>query len=366
MQNSKWLRNVSTLLSLTSKIVNCLHVFQRNVFLEEKKNNLDCSCILSSLTKICLHPRYRTIIGLENLIQKDWFLAGHLFFKRMSPHRRSRTGSDEFSLQADNDTSDTISAQTGSSDPTSNGNGSRSGGGGGGEMAPTFLLFLDCIFQLTLQYPNEFEFNEFYLIKLWDYACSGLSMTFSFNGMTDWLNYLNNQKFLDNSSSNFPIDSVSVSASTTLPRGSLPKFENVYLKLLFETNNTFWLDCLSEKNNNVIDEDHNNVWPHWKNKNFFKPQTSRQLILMPIERVYMLKFWSRCYLRWHEKNHSYSGGYSDTSIKETDKTPSRLQATRPPPLPPKPKKLLKQSSTTNTATIASGELKDDFEELTSL
>ena len=330
LQGSKWLRNVSSLLSLTSKIVNCLHHFQRNVFLEERKGNVDCSSILTSLTKICLHARYRTIIGLENLIQKEWFLAGHLFFKRMATHKRSREGSDDFSLQNDNE-SDTISMQQTESVNGKSGNGS-------GEIAPTFLLFLDCLFQLTLQYPNEFEFNEFYLIKLWDYSCSGLSLTYSFNGVTDWLTYLNNQKFLDNSAANFPIDSVSVS---TLPRGSLPKFENIYLKLLFEANNAFWVENLGEGE------------AFWKNRSF---KANHDLILIPVERIYMLKFWSRCYLRWYEKYHAY--WVND----HVEKSPS-MQPTRPPPLPPKPKS---KESLRRLSSTKSEENTEDFEELTVL
>ena len=373
---------MSSLLSLTTKIVNCLHTFQRNVFLEEKRNALDCSCILTSLAKICLHSRYRTVIGLENLIQKEWFLAGHMFYKRMSTHKRSRTGSDEFSLQSNNSSNNLNDNNDLGSDSMS---ANDSTGGGGSEIAPTFLLFLDCLFQLTQQYANEFEFNEFYLIKLWDYACSGLAITYSFNGMADWLNYLNNQKFLDNSSSNFPIvDSISMTttttASMTLPRGSLPKFENVYLKLLFESSNKFWAEeCLAAPLANELS--------NWKNKNF-KPQLNT---LMPVERLYMLKFWSRCYLRWYEKYHAYNETVCSTTVAEITTTTAingnetpRMQPSRPPPLPPKPKNLLKQNSTTNafitnslnaadispSSSTDTGAIQlerdEDFEELTAL
>ncbi len=70
LHNSKWFKRISSILCLVSKIVNCLHFGQRNVFLEEARHNKDCSCIIASLTKICLHHDYRTITGFENLIQK--------------------------------------------------------------------------------------------------------------------------------------------------------------------------------------------------------------------------------------------------------------------------------------------------------
>lgn len=63
LQNSKWLKKVSTIIGIVSKIVNCLHFEQRNVFLEELKSNKDCSCIITSLVKICMHQRNRTMIG---------------------------------------------------------------------------------------------------------------------------------------------------------------------------------------------------------------------------------------------------------------------------------------------------------------
>ena len=289
----------------------------------------------TSLAKICLQSRYRTIIGLENLIQKEWFLAGHSFFKRMSTHKRSNEmASDEFPIPPDN-VSDTFSSQT------------ENGGGASvktmSEIAPAFLLFLDCLFQLTLQYPHEFEYNEFYLIKLWDYACSGLSLTFSFDGIADWFTYLNNQKFLDNSSSNFPIDSVSVS---TLPRGSLPKFENIYLKLLYDANNSYWLEyCLTEANGDA----------YWKNKSF-KAMGRADSILIPCERIYALKIWSRCYLRWYEKYHAYN-------LCENVTVVNSMQPTRPPPLPPKPQK---RESFERQPSLTKSENEVLFEEFTAL
>lgn len=157
------------MLSLTNKIVNCLRT--HNVFLEEKRHNTDCSCILTSLVKICLNSKYRTIRGLENLIQKEWFLAGHCFLNRLNSTpwaSRSAALAQELTENNNNNYQAMPPYKPSRTDEQ--------------DFAPSFLLFLDCLFQLLIQCPNEFEFTEIYLIHLWDYSLSGLSFTYSFNG----------------------------------------------------------------------------------------------------------------------------------------------------------------------------------------
>lgn len=50
----------------------------------------------------------------------------------------------------------------------------RSGLGEGGLRAAghSFLLFLDSVWQLTMQYPAAFEFSETFLIRLFDHSQS--------------------------------------------------------------------------------------------------------------------------------------------------------------------------------------------------
>ena len=173
---------------LTTKIVNCLHVHQRNVFLEEYRSNVDCSCILTSLVKICLNRNYRSIVGFENLIQSDWFLAGHLFHKRLETSLTN-----ELTDESIGDSINQINNTPNYANKVNN------------QIAPAFLLFLDCVFQLTIQYPNEFEFNEIYLIHMWDYSCSSASLTFSFDGIISLQKYIDTQLFII--SANTPLDS---------------------------------------------------------------------------------------------------------------------------------------------------------------
>ena len=46
------------------------------------------------------------------------------------------------------------------------------------EYSPVFLQFLDCVWQLTRQFPTRFEFNERFLVALADGFQSGWSTTF--------------------------------------------------------------------------------------------------------------------------------------------------------------------------------------------
>lgn len=133
LHGSKWLKRVSSLLQLTSKIINCLHFDEHNVFLEEFRGNIDCSCILTSLVKICMNRKCRKVAGFENLIQKEWFLAGHMFCKRLETSLANN--SDEFMNETErtrtslSNTAIDSSVQANSSNLKAN-----------GQIAPTFLV----------------------------------------------------------------------------------------------------------------------------------------------------------------------------------------------------------------------------------
>jgi hypothetical protein len=253
-------------------------------------------------------------VGFENLIQKEWSLVGHLFQKRLKVLSLINTVDSnlEPNNEQENQPNSNFYLTTDNSDLKS-------------DFAPTFLLFLDCVFQLIVQYPNEFEFNEFYLINLWDYSCCGLSLTFNFNGINDLLNCLKTR--------------------------GMEEPEN--LERSFELNVLFWQEL-------ITDNETNNIKPIFLNKNF---QSSNN-ILIPCDKIYLLKFWSRCYLRWYESYYSYNLDQdeaktcinSDFNFNLEHKnmmTPTRPAP--PPPLPPREKRLEKRSE----------QLGDNIEELTS-
>lgn len=91
-----------------------------------------------------LDPFYRTMKGFAVLIEKDWLAFGHKF--------HDRTG------HAHNQIEDESK-----------------------EVSPIFVQWLDVMSQFLKQFPNQFEFNEDYLVFLADSLYSCLFGTFLCN-----------------------------------------------------------------------------------------------------------------------------------------------------------------------------------------
>ncbi|XP_046773352.1 myotubularin-related protein 1 isoform X7 [Gallus gallus] len=102
----------------------------------------DRTAQLTALAMLMLDSYYRTIKGFEILIEKEWISFGHRFAMRVGH------GGDD---HADADRS------------------------------PIFLQFIDCVWQMTKQFPAAFEFNELFLITILDHLYSCLFGTFLCN-----------------------------------------------------------------------------------------------------------------------------------------------------------------------------------------
>jgi Leucine-rich repeat (LRR) protein/GTPase SAR1 family protein len=94
----------------------------------------DLDYCVSSLAQLILDGYYRTITGFAVLIEKDWVSYGYAFTHKIGHARET----DEF-----------------------------------GEQSPSFQIFMECVWQLLLQYPMHFQFNEDLLIYILDslYSC---------------------------------------------------------------------------------------------------------------------------------------------------------------------------------------------------
>lgn len=105
----------------------------------------DRTAQLTSLAQLLLDPYYRTIMGFGILIEKEWCMFGHKFAQRCNHQPGIRKN----------------------------------------ESSPVFLQWLDCVYQLIVQFPCSFEFNEGLLIFLADNVCFPFSSSSSSCSLID-------------------------------------------------------------------------------------------------------------------------------------------------------------------------------------
>ncbi|XP_050421975.1 myotubularin-related protein 10-B isoform X2 [Adelges cooleyi] len=142
LEASKWLQYVSSCLGSAMDIANILNR-KTSVVLQERDGR-DLCCVISSLTQLLIDSHFRSILGFQMLIQKEWVVMGHQFCTRLG-HVYSP---------------DSV-------------------------KSPLLLLFLDCVWQLTQQFPSKFEFTDTYLITLWDTSHVSVFDTFLFDNEHD-------------------------------------------------------------------------------------------------------------------------------------------------------------------------------------
>ncbi|XP_056155966.1 myotubularin-related protein 1a isoform X2 [Lampris incognitus] len=97
---------------------------------------------LTSLAMLMLDGYYRTLQGFQVLVEKEWISFGHKFAARVGHGDENHANS---------------------------------------ERSPLFIQFIDCVWQMTQQFPAAFEFNELFLITILDHLYSCLFGTFLYN-----------------------------------------------------------------------------------------------------------------------------------------------------------------------------------------
>ncbi|RLV87484.1 hypothetical protein DV515_00015655 [Chloebia gouldiae] len=103
----------------------------------------DATLLVTALAQLILDPACRTLEGFQALLEREWIQAGHPFQLRCA---RSASGHTR-----------------------------------GKQEAPLFLLFLDCVWQLSRQFPFSLEFGEQLLLTLFDNAYASAYGTFLCN-----------------------------------------------------------------------------------------------------------------------------------------------------------------------------------------
>ena len=143
LHNSKWLYYLRFIL-IAAKVVADFLIYQNVSVLVHCTDGWDRTSQISSLAQLLIDPFYRTFHGFQVLICKDWLSFGHKF--------RDRTVNPS-------------------------------------EFCPIFVQFLDAVFQIIRQLPNEFQFTNEYLLFLAEAVYSGKYGTFMGNCERDLKEY---------------------------------------------------------------------------------------------------------------------------------------------------------------------------------
>jgi hypothetical protein len=150
LNKTQWLKFITLLLSSTEKLVKSFALNNSNILIH-CSDGWDRTAQVSSLIQVCIDPYFRTIEGFITLVEKEWISFGHRFNER-SGHLSSES---IFKSELDDSNNAIKSMSTHFKKKRAL-----------KFTSPIFHQFLDCIYQLTVQYPSEFEINERFLRRL--------------------------------------------------------------------------------------------------------------------------------------------------------------------------------------------------------
>lgn len=139
LEASNWLTHVKEIITTACLAAQCVDREGASVLVHGSEGT-DSTLQVTSLAQIILDPSSRNIRGFEALIEREWLQAGHPFQLRCT---QSAYSNNKQKVEA-----------------------------------PTFLLFLDCVWQIQRQFPCSFEFNEQFLIMLFEHSYASQFGTF--------------------------------------------------------------------------------------------------------------------------------------------------------------------------------------------
>ncbi|XP_044227255.1 myotubularin-related protein 2 [Thunnus albacares] len=141
LESTHWLEHIKLILAGALRIADKVESGKTSVVVH-CSDGWDRTGQLTSLAMLMLDSYYRTIRGFEVLLEKEWLSFGHRFQLRIGHGDKNHTDADR---------------------------------------SPVFIQFIDCVWQLTRQFPAAFEFNEFFLVTILDHLYSCLFGTFLCN-----------------------------------------------------------------------------------------------------------------------------------------------------------------------------------------
>ncbi|XP_041576791.2 myotubularin-related protein 9-like isoform X3 [Taeniopygia guttata] len=142
LDGSRWLGHVKAALSTACLAAQCLDREGCSVLVHGAEG-ADATLLVTALAQLILQPACRTLEGFQALLEREWIQAGHPFQLRCARSAASQAR--------------------------------------GKQEAPVFLLFLDCVWQLSRQFPFSLEFGEQLLLTLFDNAYASAYGTFLCN-----------------------------------------------------------------------------------------------------------------------------------------------------------------------------------------
>ncbi|KAG9338928.1 hypothetical protein JZ751_024318 [Albula glossodonta] len=132
LESTHWLEHIKVadkISSGSSVVVHC-------------SDGWDRTAQLCALAMLMLDSYYRTLRGFQVLLQKEWISFGHKFSSRIGHGDKNHADADR---------------------------------------SPIFLQFIDCVWQMTKQFPTAFEFNDRFLMTVLDHLFSCRFGTFLYN-----------------------------------------------------------------------------------------------------------------------------------------------------------------------------------------
>lgn len=158
VEETQWLTHLRLVLKASWESAN--YIMKGMPVLIHCSHGWDRTAQTCSLTLLFLDPYYRTFDGFKALIEREWCSYGHQFCLRAGHMQDKNNRQDD-------------------------------------QMSPIFLQFVDCVWQLSRQYPYLFEFNSRYLLTIADHIYSGRFGTFLFNSDLDRKNMSTRSKCMD-------------------------------------------------------------------------------------------------------------------------------------------------------------------------
>ncbi|PRT55019.1 Phosphoinositide 3-phosphatase [Wickerhamiella sorbophila] len=155
LEKSQWLRHIEIILEGVAQVVQQVH-FKCSHVVVHCSDGWDRTPQLTSLAMLLLDPYFRTLEGFAVLVEKEWVSFGHQFQIRNNDLGRKNFSTVEEDPSVFSNVTSFISETT-----------------RGRQSGPIFRQFLDCVYQLVYEHPNDFEFNERFLRRLLyhSYAC---------------------------------------------------------------------------------------------------------------------------------------------------------------------------------------------------